>query len=235
MKNQFHFVLLISLTLLAVSCTENTKTGSEQKADSLQTATDTKDTTQTNTEQENTEGFKVHDLFTSESNDVINTIAEEDYDGTLSKIAKYREGQLTATQQAAFKYIELYATSGLISKGKKKKSDLKTLLEKYSGHWLITQNLVITPGGGMPFNQIELNQEEPMTISVSLANNDGFNILFFVHVHMKETFDLSPHLGKRGYLIGNLSEFKLSDGDINSWIAELHLSDGEVRILEDEF
>ena len=96
------------------------------------------------------------------------------------------------------------------SEEKKKHAEVKKLLESYIGQTFVSQNLQITEGGGMPFNQIQLQQDTEGVISVTCTNSMGFNILCFVRVTMQEYPDLSQHLGERAYLGGKLNSFKVS-------------------------
>ena len=182
--------------------------------------------------------FSLHDLFKNQNSDVVNAIAQEDYDSAIKKIKYYwpdNDSLMTETQKANLRYIHIYAMAGLVTQKKKKHSDLKRVLDTYKGEFIITQHLEITQGNKIPFNQLQVEQEKEDTIKITCANNDGFNIHCFVNVGLLEKFDLTSHVGKRAYLCGKLCEYELSNNDVYSWISNLKLSEGFIKILEDEF
>ena len=182
--------------------------------------------------------FAVQDLFKPENSDVVNTIAQENFELAVEKARTYLSDdqlKLTEIQKANLRYMHIYALAGLVTQNKKTHADMEELLSKYKGADIITQHLEITKGNRMPFNQIQVEQDKEGEISVTCANNDGFNIHCFVRVEMKETIDLKQHIGKSAYLCGTLKDFKLSDERVVSWIVDMNLSDGEIKILEDEF
>ena len=182
--------------------------------------------------------FDIHDLFKPENSDVVNLLADENYAEAAQKATKFinaTDKGLTETQLANLRYMHLYATGGLATTGKKKHKDVEALLQEYQGKLLITQHLPVTSGPGQPFNQVKVEQDSPDTLSVSCANNKGYNIICFVRVVMKARPKLSEHLGKEAYLMGRLDSFKVSNQSINSWIFDMTLADGELHILEDEF
>lgn len=182
--------------------------------------------------------FSVQDLFKKENSDVVNAIAEENFASAVKKAEQYLSDTkrvLSETQRANLKYMHIYAFAGLVIQKKRSHHDLNTLLDTYKDQYLITQHLEITKGNQMPFNQIRVEQEKKQTIEVTCANDAGVNIHCFVHVKMKEDFDLTKHIGKQGYLCGKLSQYKLSGNDVFSWIADLDLKEGSIKILEDEF
>ena len=78
-------------------------------------------------------------------------------------------------------------------------------------------------------------QEKTDTIELTCANNAGFNIHCFVRAQMDEDTELEQHIGKRAYLCGKLADFSVSEDNVYSWISDLTLSEGFIRILEDEF
>lgn len=182
--------------------------------------------------------FDIHDLFKPENSEVVNLLAEENYAGAAQKSNQFLDATdkaLTETQLANLRYMHLYATAGLATIGKKKHADVEGLLKEYQGKLLITQHLPVTSGPGQPFNQVKVEQDSPDTLSVTCANDQGFNIICFVRVAMKARPKLSAHLGKEAYFMGRLDTFKVSDQSINSWIFDMTLAEGELHILEDEF
>lgn len=181
--------------------------------------------------------FSIRDLFTNQTSDVVNALVQEDFESAIKKIKHYwpDDSLLTETQKANFRYIHIYAMAGLIAQKKKVHSDLEKVLDAYKGKFIITQHLEITQGNKMPFNQIQVEQDRPDTIEITCANNKGFNIHCFVRAGLVEKFDLTNHVGKRAYVCGRLAEYKLSHQDVYSWISDLRLSEGFIKILEDEF
>lgn len=182
--------------------------------------------------------FSVHDLFKNQNSDVVNAIAQEDFESAIKKIKYYwpdNDSLMTETQKANLRYMHIYAMAGLVTQKKRNHSDLQKVLDTYNGEFIVTQHLEITQGNKMPFNQVQVEQEKQDTIKITCANNDGFNIHCFVSVGLLENFDLTKHVGKRAYICGRLVEYKLSNKDVYSWIADLKLSEGFIKILEDEF
>ena len=239
--NANNFIWLIILILLA-SCgsknNDSNKSEAQVSTDSL--TKDHSDSTNPAIEEPHSfeSNFSVHDLFKTQNSDVVNAIAQEDFESAIKKIKHYwydNESLLSETQKANFKYMHIYAMAGLVSQKKKSHSDLEKVLETYKDEFIITQHLEITQGNKMPFNQIQVEQEKQDTIKITCANNDGFNIHCFVNVGLVEKFDLTKHVRKRAYLCGRLVEYKLSNKDVYSWISNLELSDGFIKILEDEF
>jgi len=182
--------------------------------------------------------FSIHDLFKNESSDVVNALASEDFELVIKKITHYKNSpdlNLTETQKANFRYMHIYAFAGLVYQKKKTHEDLKSLLEEYKGQNIIARRLPVTKGIAMPFNQMQVEQENKDTIEITCANNDGFNIHCMVKARLIEEINLNEHIGKQAYLCGKLESFVLSDKTVFSWIMSITLSDGFVRILEDEF
>lgn len=181
----------------------------------------------------NTHWFSQKDLFRNENSDVVNTMTGENYAAAYTKATTHlAKPNLSETQLANLRYMQVYALAGQASEGKKKHAEVKKLLESYIGQNFVSQHLEITKGGGMPFNQIQVKQDTEGVISVTCANSMGFNILCFVRVKMLEYPDLSQHLGERGYLGGKLGSFKVSAQDINSWIVDMDWTDGFISYLE---
>ncbi|MCB9235574.1 MAG: hypothetical protein H6581_28215 [Bacteroidia bacterium] len=181
--------------------------------------------------------FQVHDLFKNESSDVVNTIGTEDFALALQKIDHYRSDpnlQLSPTQEASFRFMQIYALAGLVTQGKKTHGDLKKVLDACVGKEIITHHYEVTQGNLMPFNQVRVEQDVPGKVQITCANNEGFNIHCFVRAEMKREFPLEPQVGKRAYLAGKLKSYKLSEPTVVSWIADLELEEGFVKILEDE-
>ncbi|MBN2682086.1 MAG: hypothetical protein JXR58_06225 [Bacteroidales bacterium] len=181
--------------------------------------------------------FTVKDLFKNENSDIVNPIAVEDFELALKKIDHYwtkDSTALTETQKASMRYMKIYAFAGLVYQGKKTHEEMKNLVESFENQFLITQHLEITEGNDMPFNQIQVEQENDSIIGISCANNDGVNIHCFVNVSIGN-YDLLPNVGKRAYLGGKLSSFEVSDDEVFSWIIGLKLTEGFIKFLEDEF
>lgn len=181
--------------------------------------------------------FNVRDLFKIENSDIVNAMASEDFELVLKKIDYYwtkDSASLTETQKASMRYMRIYAFAGLVYQGKKTHDEMKDLVKSFENQFLITQHLEITKGNGMPFNQIQVEQENDSIIGISCANSDGVNIHCFVNVNI-ENYDLLPNVGKRAYIGGKLTSYQVSDDEVFSWIVGMNLSEGFIKILEDEF
>lgn len=181
--------------------------------------------------------FSAQDLFKNQNSDVVHAIAQEDFESAIKKIKYYwtdNASPLMETQKAHLRYMHIYAMAGLVTQKKKIHSDLEKVLHQYTDEFIITQHLEITQGHNMPFNQIQVEQENQDTVKITCTNNDGFNIHCFIHVGLSEPFDLTKYVGKQAYLGGRLNAFKLSHKDVYSWISDLKLSEGFIKILEDE-
>lgn len=181
--------------------------------------------------------FVLNDLFLPQNSDVVNSLADENYKLAANKAEKYLAGgkvSLTETQLAGMRYMYIYSLCALVIQKNKSRDDLRTILDSYKGKGIITQHLPITEGIGTPFNQIQVEQVKKGTIRVTCTDNAGLHIHCFVSAELTVPFDLKKNLGKRAYLCGTLSEYWISAGDINSWVADLKLKNGFVKILERE-
>ena len=181
--------------------------------------------------------FSINDLFKNESSDVVNTLALENFELVIKKINHYRnskEIELSPTQKANFRFMHLYAFAGLVSQKKKTHEEMGKLLEKYIGKDIVARRYTVTKGVAMPFNQVQVEQEKKDTVEIICANNNGINIHCLVYAGMIEEINLEDNIGKQAYLCGKLERFILSDKTVVSWIASIKLSNGFVRILENE-
>ena len=237
-----HYSLRLILVLMMMSCGSNNnvsvKSKEKESSGKMINADDNTITSVVENPQSFESIFSVHDLFKNQNSDVVNTIAQEDFELAIKKIKYYwpdNDSLLTETQMANLRFMHIYAMAGLVIQKKKKHSDLKIVLEMYKSEFIISKFLEITQGNKMPFNQVQVEQKKEDTIKIVCANNNRFNIHCIVYTGLLEKFNLTKHVGNQAYLCGRLVEYHLSHEDVNSWISELELSEGFVKILEDEF
>ena len=182
--------------------------------------------------------FSVFDLFKPNNGDIVNTLAQEKFELALKKIKHYRSQKaaaLSETQKANIRFMHIYALAGLVSEKKKTHQDLSKLLDSYKNKDLIVQHFPITTGSPMSFNQIRVEQDKKDTIELSCVNQAGINIHCFVRAEVKGNLDLKKSVGKSAYLCGKLKDYKVSPSKVFSWICDLKLSEGFIKILEDEY
>ncbi len=249
MKSSMRYQPLLSFPIIGIcmfamltGCNPSTTTAPTNTADDSVHTQAGADTTAQRGSTRETQGFEAQfvmsDLFLNENSDVVNTIVDENFALAVKKCQQYLtdpKGKLSETQKANLRYMHIYAFAGLVAAGKKSHEDMSSLLVGYSGQALVVQLLTVTEGVSMPFNQIRVEQEKAHTIEVTCANDAGINIHCFARIAMKTDVDLKKRVGQQGYLSGTLKEYKVSDKEVVSWIADLQLQDGFVRFLEDEF
>jgi hypothetical protein len=240
-RSYLSLVLVFLMTTMS-SCLNNSTETNTSKENLTTSELDTPAATQTPKAILSTDTFQstfnIHDLFLPGNTDVVNTIANQNYSEAAKKAEGYLQdsrGRLTETQKANLRYMHVYALAGLVTQRKKTHEDVGKVLKSYEGLSLITQHLEITQGNAMPFNQIQEEQDDTDTLTITCANDAGVNIHCFVRAGLKERVDLKGLVGKRAFVCGRLAGFKLSDRDVVSWIMDLRLRDGFIKVLEDGF
>ncbi len=235
MKIINYLILITGLCFFVFSCS-NPEDNSESNKKTDTSEVNKAKTTQ-NSISEDLEGkFQVQDLFENEISDVINALAMEDFSLALKKTEKcLSDKNISETQKAALRYMHIYSVAGLVTEKKMTHDDLNKILTSYKGQYLITQNLEITKGISMPFNQLQVEKINGKKLEATCSNNAGVNIHCFINVNMKNALNLDKQLGKHGYICGKLKTFKTSENDVFSWICEIELDEGFVKILEDEY